>query len=37
MFDHKLRMLAFVERWNIAPRLHRQSVAARDASDQHLV
>lgn len=27
MFDHKLRMLAFVERWNIAPRLHRQSVA----------
>jgi 5'-deoxynucleotidase YfbR-like HD superfamily hydrolase len=27
MFDARLRMLAFVERWNVAPRLHRQSVA----------
>jgi 5'-deoxynucleotidase YfbR-like HD superfamily hydrolase len=27
MFDVRERMLAFVERWNVAPRLHRQSVA----------
>lgn len=27
MFDVKIRMMGFVERWNIAPRLHRQSVA----------
>lgn len=27
MFNARIRMLGFVERWNIAPRLHRQSVA----------
>jgi 5'-deoxynucleotidase YfbR-like HD superfamily hydrolase len=27
MFDARERMLGFVERWNVAPRLHRQSVA----------
>lgn len=27
MFDARIRMLGFVERWNVAPRLHRQSVA----------
>jgi len=27
MFNARIRMLAFVERWNVAPRLHRQSVA----------
>ena len=27
MFDHRVRMMSFVERWNIAPRSYRQSVA----------
>lgn len=26
-FHHQERMLSFIERWNIAPRLHRQNVA----------